>query len=1413
MAWIKRDVARIPLTVESFITNEGRSLFRQGMVKMAQRDPSVVERLGKQSLYGEPDSIIKRYMANGFDIVSAMKEKQHSGAIIWVRARAIDAGVINANGDFFTWEELTKDVTIETGSEKKVMPAYKTFEGKPIYTNHKNDDIQQAKGAIVFAEADEENQCIYCTFFIDAEAYPDIARSIRMGVITDVSMGCQVEWSECSICGHKAEKEADWCDHLKKYKGKKFSGVIDSGSRKGQSVQGERVYEINHDISFIELSAVSDGAYSDCEIEEILPHSEVITYAEKLRKTAGSAKDLAARGIREVLGASASPEGQELIEVLSGFETLASKMETLSSETMTKVAMRRQAEYVSVLDSLNGVLNNLEAVIINLLSRKDNIDLTHVAKLSKAMSDIQQEVSDMIDDGIGTLTDNTMNSQQPQQAPQAEGQQAPPGDYAAAGDVGMMMAPPQTANQSFDMMGDVPMQISPMTMPGGIGLAAERENTGLLKAAAKISSLSESVGSVLSEMGVQQATPGGETTMATIYDLMAQNLMKRTASTVSLDAKATSKDGKYCVAIVDNGSDILASVEGEVVDWEPTTEITNEDYQALVSERRPERIAQKLLEDFVKDVNSGRVVTAAPEPKMLNKVREHTLGDDAGVHGRKGNPKDVQEHQVAPKRTGTEVDVQEHLLQSKAGPHNRRGTPVKVREQLLGGEEAGLYGRKGNPKDVQEHQLADERLDTEVKVHEHRLAPRRSKSTASADRIVASSIDAIGRAIVASDSTPTLALSAISSFDFEDLHGRIVESAEDYEYRMEMEEKVEIGSAPYVRPSIKQAMIDNLADIVATSGDISSWDLADTVVQMPDVEKGGMRTRLAKAAQVHNNNRFASFEDESDDDASVMLRGALNAAIGTDNDEPVSVAYMKIAVMAAADAVIDSGVTPDEVFESLEGLGDSEAIATVSAGRLPQSIAKRVKEKERRAFWGRVAKQSDPDESDIRKAFLGNLADYCEAAKESEGREFSSGVAWNAAKRLAAAGDDAHVLVASAVAARGFDKNAAVSMTDRTETVREIRMHIDEIGVPANSSDFEDATRRFAINMLQKRGYKVDPETFSFTELNVDEDSGDVLGIVKSTVVKTFSEEDTEEISELEAVEPGFDEGMDDAGAIMTPYAMKKRREYRQAALNGRTAQQMGGGAAGGGGGEMGGGMAAGGLTPPETGGPGLSSLLGPEGPDMGEGEGSETDLDAVNEPGGIAPIGTLCPSCGSRNTELAELHGKCKDCGTDYDVSISIQNINTPSEDEGRDDEEGGLGEEPEGLGAALAPPGPEAGGMGAAPAAGPAAPGGAEAGGGFPAMAAAFTWYSDPDTFRRYAQAKKNYRLADSQIKGPKMPGSHCVVCGNKEVTRADSKYFCEACTTMGLVKIAMANRFEGDTALKSTVTVLLPDPSDIN
>ena len=255
------------ITINSFLNSNDRDIARDHLLKTASSQMREAAKIGLQSLYADPKDVLEKY--KDFDIVKEMQARK-GAKLLWVRARAIDADVVNANGDLFSKEELLKEAEIK--GEK--IPAYKTFEGVPIYTNHKNDDIEQAKGMVVYAEWDEKENCVYCTFFVDEEAYPDIARNIRTGVIHDVSMGASVEWGVCSVCGNKAYTERDYCEHLKKYKGKTYPET------------GKKAYEKNYGVKFIELSCVGDGAFETCEIQEIYDVDDVLDAATNLEKKA-----------------------------------------------------------------------------------------------------------------------------------------------------------------------------------------------------------------------------------------------------------------------------------------------------------------------------------------------------------------------------------------------------------------------------------------------------------------------------------------------------------------------------------------------------------------------------------------------------------------------------------------------------------------------------------------------------------------------------------------------------------------------------------------------------------------------------------------------------------------------------------------------------------------------------------------------------------------------------------------------------------------------------------------------------------------------------------------------------------------------------------------------------------------------
>ena len=90
--------------------------------------------------------------------------KKHPTALFF-RSKAIKADEPNSNGDYFSEEQLIK--------------SYKTFEGVPFFTNHDNQNVENARGKIIFAEWVPEEKSIYTISFVDREAYPHICRSIE----------------------------------------------------------------------------------------------------------------------------------------------------------------------------------------------------------------------------------------------------------------------------------------------------------------------------------------------------------------------------------------------------------------------------------------------------------------------------------------------------------------------------------------------------------------------------------------------------------------------------------------------------------------------------------------------------------------------------------------------------------------------------------------------------------------------------------------------------------------------------------------------------------------------------------------------------------------------------------------------------------------------------------------------------------------------------------------------------------------------------------------------------------------------------------------------------------------------------------------------------------------------------------
>lgn len=152
----------------------------------------------------------------------------------------------NKNGDNFTAEELSARHT--------------TAVNKKIDLQH-SQDVSDIVGGIISADYLEDTtggrvECVGELYTHDSQ-YAQLAyKLMKRGIVTQVSMECDYEEGECSVCGKRFKSKADYCQHLRKYK--------------GQLYNGEPVFEILHNVTFTGLGLLDrKGADENARILQV----------------------------------------------------------------------------------------------------------------------------------------------------------------------------------------------------------------------------------------------------------------------------------------------------------------------------------------------------------------------------------------------------------------------------------------------------------------------------------------------------------------------------------------------------------------------------------------------------------------------------------------------------------------------------------------------------------------------------------------------------------------------------------------------------------------------------------------------------------------------------------------------------------------------------------------------------------------------------------------------------------------------------------------------------------------------------------------------------------------------------------------------------------------------------------------
>jgi hypothetical protein len=161
---------------------------------------------------------------------------------LYVRSRAISSRC-NDNFDMFPADEIEK--------------AYMSFIGKPVFVNHHNDDHRRARGVIIDAALHRDvnpdgspDTWVELLHEVDAVKFPKLAKAILAKEVNRTSMGCDVQFSKCSVCHNVASSPLEYCAHIPGKKGKRIFRVnASTGQREGQLV-----FEICSGLSFFENS-------------------------------------------------------------------------------------------------------------------------------------------------------------------------------------------------------------------------------------------------------------------------------------------------------------------------------------------------------------------------------------------------------------------------------------------------------------------------------------------------------------------------------------------------------------------------------------------------------------------------------------------------------------------------------------------------------------------------------------------------------------------------------------------------------------------------------------------------------------------------------------------------------------------------------------------------------------------------------------------------------------------------------------------------------------------------------------------------------------------------------------------------------------------------------------------------------
>lgn len=330
-----------------------------------------------------------------FDLKAEIEKYPDS---LFVKCFAIKADEINDNGDLFSRGELKK--------------AYRTFVGKPVFTNHENNDINKARGTIVHSWWDEDRDGISLIARVDAIAYPALARGIKQKYVIGTSMGANVKYSLCSCCHNYAETQDQYCSCIKERKTRFIEAkrqkcryhehgteehcpLCGSSKKEIKSfAYSGKVFEHNYGVHFIENSFVVNPAFHTCGVTEVIDPSEWLKKVALISQSLPSLMKVASTQSIMCAGDSCIP-----VITADQCQNITTALDFLNQ---SKPLFEKRAGKKEV-DDLNQALTLLSGVSKSMLEQRAQLDLEFLSDLVKVLADLQTVTDELNEQGYGRL--------------------------------------------------------------------------------------------------------------------------------------------------------------------------------------------------------------------------------------------------------------------------------------------------------------------------------------------------------------------------------------------------------------------------------------------------------------------------------------------------------------------------------------------------------------------------------------------------------------------------------------------------------------------------------------------------------------------------------------------------------------------------------------------------------------------------------------------------------------------------------------------------------------------------------------------------------------------------------------------------------------------------------------------------